>query len=107
MFFGADCFRCLTVFDELVDFTLDNPSFQVIMVSPDSLSAILGFKERFDIDQSMPIVFLQADEPDMANAFGHFSYPTLYCYSCRNELQARFIGEFQPEKLTCKEYGIP
>jgi len=65
MIYSDECFHCLDNFDLVVELVIDDPKIQVLMVSSDSLNRIQHFKDRFDIDDSMPITFTHCNILDL------------------------------------------
>lgn len=100
MIYSDECFHCLENFDLLVELVIDEPKFQVLMVSSDSLHRIQRFKDRFDIDDSMPITFTHCDILEFYNTFGRFNYPTIYLYNENNKLIKRLSSDISTERLS-------
>lgn len=99
MLYSTDCIHCLTTFDQVADLISDNDLIQVIMVSPDSLEIIQKFKDKFDLDISMSIKFLQCNEMKLYKVFGRFNYPTLFLYDCNNKLIDRLTENITMDRL--------
>lgn len=99
MLHSTDCMHCLTTFDQIIELVSDYPSFQIIMVSPDSLNLIENFRDRFDLDPDLPILFTQSDEQELFRIFGSFNYPTIFCYNSNNELIEKITGDVSTDRL--------
>ncbi|HET54097.1 MAG TPA: redoxin domain-containing protein [Ignavibacteria bacterium] len=100
MIYSDECFHCLENFDLVIDLVLDEPDIQVLMVSSDSLHRIQRFKERFDVDDSMPISFTHCDMLELYNTFGRFNFPTLYLYDENNKLIKKLSSDISTERLS-------
>lgn len=99
MLHSTDCMHCLTTFDQIVELVSDYPSFQIIMVSPDSINLIENFRDKFDLDPSLPIFFTQSNEQELFRLFGNFNYPTLFCYNSNNKLIEKITGDVSTDRL--------
>jgi hypothetical protein len=69
------------------------------MISTDSSEEIQNFKDKFDLDTSMPIKFLQTNQLNLFNVFGRFVYPTILCYDQDKKLAMRLSDEIDIKKL--------
>lgn len=100
MLYSDECFHCLDNFDLVVDLVIDESEIQVLMVSSDSLHRIQRFKDRFDIDDSMPITFTHCNILELYNTFGRFNFPTLYLYDENNMLIKKLSSDISTERLS-------
>ncbi|NOU18625.1 MAG: redoxin domain-containing protein [Bacteroidales bacterium] len=99
MLYSSDCLHCYNIFDQMVNLISEMPTFQILMVSSDSLETISEFKEKFDLDPGMPIKFYQCDKAELAKLFGHYNYPTLYYYDQGKHLIKKITQNIDADNL--------
>jgi hypothetical protein len=99
IYFDPDCDHCEFETKEILSHIASFPNTRFVMVTTNTKDKILGFIQRFKLNNYPQFVILQDKDYVFYKWFGHAEVPSIFVYDKNDILKRKFMGETRFEAI--------